>query len=280
MKNAIRLFALIFFMVLLSSCQKEFSVEGGNLSANPVIYDAAAKKFIDSSAITDNTQKIAINNFVTQLKGSLLWSKFIAIYPMVGGTAATTKWNLIDPRDLDAAYRLTFYGAPVYANTGVLFSTTSDYADTHLIDNMLPGYNNNSIAYYSRTQNTISGYDMGCSDQVNPWNEFAIYHASDATEFFGFHALGISPAITRGLFMLSSTVSDVKRYDNGLVTDSKGSAPTTTFTNFPILIGSVSHAPLVGQRECALATIGYGLTDSEAIKFYKIVQNFETSLGR
>jgi hypothetical protein len=277
MKNSLQFIAVILFGLFFSSCQKEF------LDPNPknlIIYDADAVKFIDSTGINNSTQKTAINNFVTQLKDSLLWSQFMAIYPMVGGTVATTKWNLKDPRDLDAAYRLTFYGTPVYASTGVLFSTTSDYANTHLTDNMMAASNNNSIAYYSGTQNTISGYDMGCSDSKTPWNEFGIYHAFDNTEFFGFHAHDVSPAITKGLFILSSTVSDVKRYDNGIVTGSKGSAPTTTFTNLPILIGSVSDAPSVGQRECALAAIGNGLTDAQAFTFYNIVQNFETALGR
>ena len=245
-KSVISIVAFIFLVLLFSACQKEFSIDGSLLN------DAAAQKFIDSSGITDNTQRIAINNFVIQLKDSSLWSKFMAIYPLVGGTSSSTKWNLKDPRDLDAAYRLTFYGSPVYASTGLLFLTPSDYANTHLTDYTLPGYNNNSIAYYSETQNAISGYDMGCSDNIKPWNEFGIYQASDNTEFFGFHAPGVSPAITKGLFILSSTVSDVKRYDNGVITGSKGSAPTTTFTNLPILLGSVSNAPSVGQRECAL----------------------------
>lgn len=275
MKNPLQLVAIILFCLFFSSCQKQF------LDPNPKsIFDADALKFIDSAGITNSNQKSAIDNLVSQLKDSLLWSEFMAIYPMVGGSANTTKWNLKDPRDLDAAYRLTFYGAPVFASTGVHFFTTSDYADTHLTDNMMSGSNNNSIGYYSRTQNTISGYDMGCSDTKNPWNEFGIYQATDNTEFFGFHAGGVSPAVTKGLFILSSTASDVKRYDNGIVTDSKGSAPTTTFTNLPILIGSVAGAPSVGERECALATIGNGLTDAQALTFYNIVQNFETALGR
>ena len=64
---------------------------------------------------------------------------------MVGGTATTTKWNLKDPRDSDAAYRLIFKGTPVYASTGVLFPTTADYADTHLADNAIGGHNKASI---------------------------------------------------------------------------------------------------------------------------------------
>ena len=275
MKNALYILSLVLFILSLTTCQKEFSIETGSL-----VYDVVAKKYIDSSGITDNTQKTAINNFVTQLKDSLLWSKFMAIYPMLGGTVASTKWNLKDPRDLDVAYRLTFYGTPVYVSTGILFSTTTDYANTHLPDNLLPGYNDNSMAYYSATQNSKSGYDMGCSDSKMPWNEFAIYEAYDNTEFFGFHAHAISPTITKGLFMLSTTASDVKRYDNGVVTDSKGSPPTATFTDLPILLGSVSGAPSVGQRECAFAAIGSGLTDAEAKAFYNIVQNFENTLGR
>ena len=275
MKNAIRLFALIFFITLVSSCQKEFSVEG----FGAIVYDAAAKKFIDSSAITDSTQKIAINNFVIQLKAASLWPKFVAIYPMVGGTAATTKWNLLDPRDLDAAYRLTFYGAPVYSNTGVLFPLISDYGDSHLIDNQL-GYMNASISYYSRTQNAISGYDMGCTDGATPYNELSVYsNSADKSEWFGF-SQNLFSVNTTGLFMLSSSATNVTRYRNGVVVSSRGLPPGNSYTNLTFLVGNSRITVHPGQKECALATIGYGLTDVEAITFYNIVQNFETSLGR
>src|ERR1035437_5830016 len=118
MKNILKLIAVLFLCAFLSSCKKNH-----DLSNNSFTYDVDAQRFIDSSGITDNTQKSAINNFVKQLKDSSLWTKFVAVYPMVGGTATTTKWNLKDPRNLDAAYRLTFNGAPVYAGTGVLFPT-------------------------------------------------------------------------------------------------------------------------------------------------------------
>ena len=218
MKNARQILALLFLFALISSCQKEFSTGGGIL---PIVYDADAQRFIDSSGITDFTQKIAINNFVKQLKDSSLWTKFVAIYPMVGGTATTTKWNLKDPRNLDAAYRLTFYGTPVYASTGVLFPTTSDYADTHLTDEVL-NYNDNSISYYSGTQNTVSGYDMGCYDRASPYNEMAIYNSGDASNWFGYYDFGPKPANTKGLFMLSATASNVTRYENGAVKNSEG----------------------------------------------------------
>src|SRR6476659_4082817 len=93
----------ILFLFVFSSCQKEFLNPDGEF-----LYDSNAQRFMDSSGITDPTQKVAINNFVEQLKDSSLWTKFLALYPMVGDTANTTKWNLKDPRDLDIAYRQTF----------------------------------------------------------------------------------------------------------------------------------------------------------------------------
>jgi hypothetical protein len=35
-----------------------------------------------------------------------IWRKTHAIYPLLGGTASAHKFNLKDPRDLNAAYRL------------------------------------------------------------------------------------------------------------------------------------------------------------------------------
>lgn len=274
MKNTLRLLTVLLFCSF-SSCQKEYLDPNGD---SPV-YDANAKKFFDSSGITDEAQKTAIDNFVKELKDSLLWTKFWAIYPLVGGSEATAKWNLIDPRDLDVAYRLTFNGTPVYGTTGVLFPTTSDYADTHLTDAALT-YNDNAISYYSRTQNTVDGYDMGCFDLGTPYNEMAIYHSSDATNWFGYSKYAPRPVNTKGLFMLSATVSDVTRYENGVVANSKGDAPVAGSTGHPITLGTVSGALSGGGRECALATIGNGLTDEQAMTFYKIVQDFETKLGR
>jgi hypothetical protein len=267
--------ALLLFPLVISSCQKEF------LDPNPKsIFDADALKFINSAGITIINQKSAINNLVSQLKDSLLWPKLIAIYPMVGGTEATDKINLKDPRDLDVAYRLTFYGTPVYSNEGVLFSTLSDYADTHLADSSIGGYSNASISYYSGTQNTISGYDMGCTDGAVPYNELSVYSNSpDNSEWFGFSENRLSPNTT-GLFMLSSSPANVTRYRNGLVISSKGSAPNNSYTNLTFLIGKSRYTVHPGQKECQFATIGYGLTDAQALTFYNIVQNFETALGR
>lgn len=278
MMKILRLTAILFISFLFVSCQKH--VDSTPPTPVTITYDADAQKFFDGTGISDTLQKGAINTLVKQLKDSALWGQFMAIYPVVGGTSASTMLNLKDPRNLDQAYRLTYHGTPVFAASGVLFPTVNDYADSHLTDSAIGSYNNAAISYYSVTQNTVDGYDMGCGDNTPPYNEFAIYHSTDATNWFGYYAYGVTPVSTIGLFILSSTSNDVKRYENGIVSDSKGAAPTPGYTNYPILLGAVKSAPAVGQRECAFASIGKGLSDAQALTFYNVVMKFIKRLSR
>ena len=276
MKIILQSFLFFLLCALITSCQKEYLKFGDDVS---IVYDKDAQAFIDSSGISDSTQKFAIYNLVAQLKDSLLWSKFTAIYPVIGGTAATTKWNLKDPRNLDAAYRITFYGNPVYASTGILFPTISDFGDTHLNDTGMI-FNDNAISYYSRTQNSVSGYDMGCLDSKAPFTEMAIYHKDDASDYFGYYKYGYTPSNTIGLFMLSATADNIIWYENGQAKFLSDKPPVFGSTGYPVLLGWVENAPSGGKRECSFATIGKGLSGTQASTFYNIVKKFETILGR
>ena len=241
------------------SCSKEISKE----KFQPFKYDLEAKSFIDSAQIKADTVTMkAINSLVIQLKDSGLWAKFTAIYPMVGGTA-----------------RLTFSGNPVFAQTGVLFPTNADFANTHLYDSTMK-YNDNAISYYSRTQNKVSGYDMGCIDSKAPFNEMTIYHTSNASDYFGMYRYGYAPEKTVGLFLISTSPENVFWYENGLPTHNKEDKPINQYTGYPMLIGYVLNANSGGHRECSFATIGKGLSDRDVKVFYKIVSDFQLKLNR
>ena len=60
-------------------------------------FDADAQAFITAASITDPTQQSAINTLVVNLKSYGIWNQMFAIYPFVGGTAASHKWNLKNP---------------------------------------------------------------------------------------------------------------------------------------------------------------------------------------
>ena len=277
MKMNNKIYLLIGLTCIIAiSCSKEKSIH----EPESFKYEIEAKKFLDSAQIKEDTVKMkAINNLVVQLKDSGLWAKFTAIYPMVGGTAQSTKWNLKDPRDVNEAYRLTFSGNPVFAQTGVLFPTNADYANTHLYDSTMK-YDDNSISYFSRTQNKVSGYDMGCIDSKGPFNEMAIYHSSNATDYFGLYRYGYAPEKTVGLFLISTSAKDVVWSENGIPTYSRNGPPKNEYTGFPMLIGWCLNANSGGQRECSFATIGKGLSERDVKAFYKIVSDFQIKLNR
>src|SRR4051812_7318659 len=71
--------------------------------------DPATQAYLTATGL-DSSYAPTLDKLVVGMKTSGLWTKMTAVYPMIGGTAALHRWNLKDPRDLDAAYRLTFTG--------------------------------------------------------------------------------------------------------------------------------------------------------------------------
>lgn len=277
MRTFLKLFIFIAVTIIFSACQKEFSNPG-----DTIVYDTDAKAFLAAAGISDPAQMQAVNDFVVQLKQDSLWNKFLAIYPMVGGTDSTTKWNLKDPRDLDIAYRITWDGTPTFKTTGVTCTNQTDWGNTHLQDSVL-SYDNCAISFYSGTENKVAGYDMGCSNNTDPYNIMAIYedYSNDVvnTWFNQYDTTQNRPSSTRGLFINSSINGQVIFYNNGVAASTFGS-PYDSYTNAVITIGKISDDPNMGLKECQLATIGQGLTDAEALKFYNTAHTFQTALGR
>ena len=113
--------------------------------------DPDAQAFITAAGITDPTQQSAINTLVVGLKDDGLWTSMQAIYPFVGGTASSHKYNLKDPRDLDAAFRLQFFGGMTHDANGITGNGTNAYAKTFQVNAL-------SIGVYSRSTNASGVY--------------------------------------------------------------------------------------------------------------------------
>ena len=134
---------------------------------NPYVYgctDADALAFLTATGITDATITSAICGLVTSMKADGTWAKMSAIYPMVGGTATTHKFNLKNPADTNAAFRLNFVGGITHSSNGVAFGGVNGYADTFMAASGTLTANNNSLSYYSRTivaSTSATAIDMG-----------------------------------------------------------------------------------------------------------------------
>ena len=122
--------------------------------------DPDAQAFLTATGITDATITTAINDLVLDLKSNSLWTKMQIVYPFVGGTATTHKYNLKDPQDTDAAFRMTFNGGWTHDANGVKGNGTNTYGDTHWSAQNV----SNGVHWSFNTNLAGSGgqrYDMG-----------------------------------------------------------------------------------------------------------------------
>jgi hypothetical protein len=243
--------------------------------------DPDAQAFITAASITDPTQQSAINQLVVDLKGYSIWTKMKALYPFVGGTASSHKFNLKDPRDLDAAYRLTFAGGWTHASTGATPNGTNAYANAY-ITNSAMSYTSTHLSTYSRTDANNSAIAMG-----NTTNQYCMFYTRNSGNFqMAVNAPFFNSAATAnslGHYIVTRTGNTAsKGYKNGstVVTSTTAEAHDNTTMYIGAAFRQSVGALGYDNRQVAFASIGDGLNDTEAANFYTAVQAFQTTLGR
>ena len=246
--------------------------------------DADSDAFIVAAGITDQTQINAISQLVSDLKGYGIWSKMKAIYPFVGGTASTHKWNLKDPRDLDAAFRLGFNGGITHSSTGALFNGTTGYANTFC--NPSTNLTNPSHLSYYTVTNANTGtdqIDIGITSfWLSLWYNGSGFNAMLARNQSNSVLLESSTVTnSQGFGLVTKIGTTAKIFMNNVQRDSKTDS-TTTYSNLNIFLGALNTSSVLfyTNRNCAFASIGNGLDDTEAANLYTAVQAFQTILGR
>lgn len=253
--------------------------------------DADAQAFITAAGITDATQQSAINTLVTDLKTYGIWTKMKAIYPFVGGTASAHKFNLKDPRDLDAAFRLVFNGGWTHSSNGATPNGTNAFADTYLTLSNAGCFNNYHFSFYANnnpTADATSRVDMGRGAGISGSYANLFLRISDSNAFGGSsgdRTINSTNSNTQCFGILSSISStSFKLYKNGVLNTTDTTTQTTTAsTTLNIYIGSqgnASGASEYSNKRCAFASIGDGLTDTEAANLYTAVQAYQTTLSR
>ena len=242
--------------------------------------DADAQAFITAAGITDSTQQSAINNLVVALKGYGIWTKMKAIYPFVGGTATTHKFNLKDPRDLNAAFRLVFNGGFTHNQYGIQPNGVNGYADTFF--NLATNFTSNSAgATVYRYQVATAGSDIASYLGTN----FTVfYNTASSTQIYAI-AFSFSGTLSYtptygglGMTTTSALSGTTKGYENGVV------KLTNTTQGNPASVNSQIGRNTYGVEysNAIIPFVAYheGLTDTEAANLYTAVQAYQTTLSR
>jgi hypothetical protein len=259
---------------------------------NPYVFGAAfdpdAQAFITAAGITDNTQKTAINTLVVDMKGFGIWTKMKAIYPFVGGTATTHKFNLINPADTNAAFRLVFFGGWTHTTNGAQGNATNSYADTFFIPStQYSVIDNAALSVYSRSNITENKCEIGCYNGSNSALQINVATTAFAPQNTGTYINNVTESKfadtdSRGFYIVSRTGTTVTMFENSTL---KVTQTTTALArpNVNIFIGAQNNAGslnIPSSKQLAFASIGDGLTNTDAANFYTAVQNFNTTLTR
>jgi hypothetical protein len=284
------LFEWIIYPTLQSS---QSSIES-NINSYYSVWDNDAEAFITATGISTISTGYAnsIRTLVTTLKSANIWSKLKAVYPFVGGTANTHKFNLKDPRDLDAAYRLNFYGGWNHYTSGPYGNGFNTYADTNLNPSVALSPNSSSIGIWTPTGMNNHGFGVWSNSGAN---RFAI------TEYGGgfvdsqmtsptTRAWGITYT-TSGFIMgsrTSATSNKIYRFGSQIaVHPSYGGVPHNTTTNtadYPnanFWLGRVNGNTSINYYNNSLyfAYIADGLTDAEILALSNAAYTFRQSIG-
>jgi hypothetical protein len=232
------------------------------------------------------TQVNALNNLYIGLVANGLDTKMLALYPFIGGSATAHKFNLMDARDVDAAFRLNFIGGWTHSSNGATPNGTTGYADSFFTPSLHNAINSSHLTYYSRTLVSESKIEIGCYGSTGAnFNQIAI--SFGGTTFCNPNNSGAAAAVSfasnsQGFFLASRTsATDVFGQRNS--SQVTGTAATTRAA-IKIFLGAV-NAPASGplyfsSKQCAFASIGNGLTLSNGIVLYNLVQAYQTTLGR
>jgi len=243
--------------------------------------DPDAQAFITAASITDSTQQSAINQLVLDLKGYSIWTKFDAIYPMVGGTNTSCSYNLKST----SQFQLSWVGGWTWSTTGAKPNGVNAYANTSYNPSVTGLQDSHHLSYYSRTNSNGTEVEVGLLTN-GAVNGSLLEIRTSGTTYYRINSGGTyitySDSDSRAFYLGNRTASNIV---NGWRNSTKVATGTTASNALPngnIYLGALNQGGDIyrSTKECAFASIGQGLTDTEAANFYTAVQAFQTTLSR
>ena len=262
----------------------------GIISHSVDTLDPLVRAFVTAAVITDTSIRTALNTFVLTLRANNLLVKFDAIYPFVGGTGFSHKFNLINPADSNTAFRLSFVGGWTHNSNGITPNGINAYANTYYNESInSTGLNNKHISIYSRI------------NLLGQWSDMAAYNGTTvATDisprwFLGGgvgerclmrngNVAGSNYPNTSSLgFFLNNRIDAVNVRARQNATLQFITSPSVALVNVPYYIGANNLNGTAGSfsiRNLAFASIGRGFSDAESLILYNAVQALQTALSR
>jgi SPP1 family predicted phage head-tail adaptor len=272
---------------MVASVTGQATVTNATLTNTPaVVFDTDAQAFFNrvtaAGGSLTSTEQNAVNTLVIALKANGVWADMLAIYPMVGSSAAACRQNL-----KSASFTGTFSSGWTFASSGVTPNGANAFMNTGFTPSTNFTANNSSFGVYSALNTVDNGTVMGVQSGASDSRLFMFvkYTAGGDGQFN-------HNSSNANIFILASS--------NGLITSNRvalnqhkifrnntelisGTIAEQTRANIPIYLSSSnvdSAAVYASNRPLSFAFIGNGLTNTEVSNYYTAVQAFQTSLSR
>lgn len=213
------------------------------------------------------------------LKANNLSTRFIFLYPRIGGTAARHAINLVD------AVSGTFNGGWTHDGSGALPNGTNGYFQTGHIANEL-SINDQSYGFDSKTDTNGLYSDFGAFDGTN--GEVNMYGRTGGNINTRLGAVGINSALatTDSLGLLSmkrDNSANYKVYQEGAVVGTNVTASTAVMNTREVTEGALNNNGSIIQyspRKRTLFFAGDSMSDTEMANFTTAWRTLETTLNR
>jgi hypothetical protein len=247
--------------------------------------DPDAQAFITAAGIS-GSDATAINTLVVDLKADNIWNELQAIYPFVGGTSDSMKWNLKDPQDTNAAYRMQFTGSGwTFSSNGVQQSNNATtFGNTNYAANTNDNTVGMSMGVYINGGTNAQGYDLASITFTPSTAEAALIAGFGNNIFYvAYGPLVTTSAFTmpNGFFVANSDGTDTKGYRNGTEVSTAAQVRNLNIVNAINLgnrVGGIGDSAT--DRRYAFCFIGKSLDATDQANLYTAVQTFQTTLGR
>jgi hypothetical protein len=227
-------------------------------------FDSSAQAFINVTGIS-GSNAVAINNLVIALKSGSYWNSLDAIYPMIGGTATTHKYNLKNPQDTNAAYRLNFAGGWTHNSSGAKPDGVSGtYAETFAVTNTVFTTTNGHMSYYSFTNNAAATMvEMGANGPSVSGECNLALRFNDGNQYVFFAAAGggVSSGATSAGFLINNRAANTEGWRNGTRVINAGNG--VALTDRPLVLGAQNNNGVIerfSSRGCSFASFGKTLS--------------------
>jgi hypothetical protein len=250
----------------------------GLILENNVI-DIDAFKFITEARLTNIIHKIAINGLFKKLKIYGIWDRIIAGYPLIGGNSYSHKYNIKNPNDSNAAFRLDFFGNCVHSSNGI-HSGTNGYFLTYVFPSTNLLLNDTHLCTYGDVPSGGIAYNIGVFDGTKSLYQRQSLSSTDGAcnNTFG----TVAATLNKKMIIHSRNNSaNWQRYEEGVKINVTATSGALSALNIPVCAlnngGTIAN---FSNQSMRYVSIGKGLTDQQAIDYTRIIKEYQQLLNR